>query len=74
MSIHWTLSYGAANQRSELLKVIEGHSVLLRPAGAEQLRGWPEADLALLCDVPTLPRVTSGAKKGQSDRQQILIN
>ena len=54
----------------ELLEVIEGHSVLLRPASeAAQLGGWPEAEM--VSQVSGLSPVTSESKHGQTRQRSV---
>ena len=58
------------DRASELLEVIEGHSVLLRPASeAAQLVGWPEA--GMVSQVSGLSPVTSEAKHGQTRQRHV---
>ena len=64
-TLHWALSGWPGGRGSELLEVIEGHSVLLRPEAAGQLGGWPEAEW-VAPQLSGLSPVTSEAKYCQT--------
>ena len=67
-SLHWALSGWPVDWAPELLEVIEGHSVLLRPASeAAQLGGRPEA----VSEVSGLSPVTSKSKHGQTRERRV---
>ena len=69
-TLHWALSGWPVDWAAELLEVIEGHSVLLRPASeAAQLGGWPEAEM--VSQVPGLSPVTSKAKHSQTRQKSV---
>ena len=58
------------DRASELLEVIEGHSVLLRPASkAAQFGGWPEVEM--VSQVSGLSPVTSESKHGQTRQRSV---
>ena len=59
-TLHWALSGWPGDRGSELLEVIEGHSVLLR-SEAGQLGGGPEAEW-VSPQLSGLSPVTSEAK------------
>ena len=63
-TLHWALSSRPGDRGSELLEVIEGHPVLLRPEAAGQLGGRSEAEW-VAPELPGLSPVTSEAKHGQ---------
>ena len=67
-SLHWALSGWPVHWAPELLEVIEGHSVLLRPASeAAQLGRRPEA----VSEVSGLSPVTSKSKHGQTRERRV---
>ena len=69
-SLHWALSGWPVDWAPELLEVIEGHSVLLRPASeAAQLGRRPEAEA--VSEVSGLSPVTSESKHGQTRERRV---
>ena len=71
-TLHWALSCRPCDRCSELLEVIEGHPVLLRPEAAGQLGGRSEAEW-VAPELPGLSPVTSEAKHGQPRHRGVKI-
>ena len=72
-TLHWALSSRPGDRCSELLEVIEGHPVLLRPEAAGQLGGRSEAEW-VSPELPGLSPVTSEAKHGQPRHRGVNIS